>query len=196
MLKAENPNQHTSIFYEQDGDASLSFKQKEIAVGKYPPFNQSPKNSNTFKIVLHGSNTALPKEIDKGLNSTNSKARISLSLWMNASFDSRCSVKKCSCTFSGNVIPRANSEQDINKLSNIAMAVVFNDTILDVVLNIVNLLVIELSDAIACWSWASCIPEILNGANEEEPNQGNNPIIPAVLVWYWSLRLDYPWQLN
>ncbi|CAK9154233.1 unnamed protein product [Ilex paraguariensis] len=72
----------------------------------------------------------------------------------------------------------------------------FNDTILDVVLNIVNLLVIELSDAIACWSWASCIPEILNGANEEEPNQGNNPIIPAVLVWYWSLRLDYPWQLN
>ncbi|CAK9154238.1 unnamed protein product [Ilex paraguariensis] len=85
MLKAENPNQHTNIFYEQDGDASLSFKQKEIEVGKYPPFNQSPKNSNTFKIVLHGSNTALPKEIGKGLNSTNSKARISLSLWMNAS---------------------------------------------------------------------------------------------------------------
>ncbi|CAK9186441.1 unnamed protein product [Ilex paraguariensis] len=82
-LKAQNPNQHTSILYDQHGDACLSFKHKEIAVGKYPPFNQSPKNSNTFRIVLNGSKIALPKEIEKGMKNKNSKEHVLLSLSMN-----------------------------------------------------------------------------------------------------------------
>lgn len=82
-LKAENPNGISSISYEKGGDASLSFKEHKLATGNYPTFNQAYKNSKVFDIVLHGSKTALPKEIDESLKSKKSNVHISLSLSMN-----------------------------------------------------------------------------------------------------------------
>lgn len=85
LLKVENPNPHTSIFYGKNGDASLSFRHKEIACGKYPNFDQGPKNSTIFKMILHGSKIALPEEMAQSMNHTKKKAHISLSLSINVS---------------------------------------------------------------------------------------------------------------
>ncbi|KAK3019887.1 hypothetical protein RJ639_004195 [Escallonia herrerae] len=93
-VKAENPNKYTRILHGQDGDASLSFKQKEIAVGKYPNFDQAPKNSTAFKIVLHGSNVALPREVERSMNSTASKVHVSLALGINVSVRAKIWVFK------------------------------------------------------------------------------------------------------
>lgn len=83
-LKAKNPNDQTSFSYDQEGDASLSFKGKEIAKGKYPCFDQGTKKSNDFKMILKSTNIVLPKEIEKSLKGKDSKATISLSLTLNA----------------------------------------------------------------------------------------------------------------
>ncbi|KAM7514581.1 hypothetical protein LguiA_004164 [Lonicera macranthoides] len=83
-LKAKNPNDQTSFSYDQDGDASLSFKGKEIAQGKCPSFDQGTKKSNDFKMILKSTNIVLPKEIEKSLKGKDSKATISLSLSLNA----------------------------------------------------------------------------------------------------------------
>ncbi|XP_030545194.1 NDR1/HIN1-like protein 13 [Rhodamnia argentea] len=68
-LKVENPNPYTSFIYEQGGVISLSFKQKAVATGKFTPFDQDRKSSKAIDIVLNGSNTALPKEMQKSLTS-------------------------------------------------------------------------------------------------------------------------------
>ncbi|GFY85820.1 hypothetical protein Acr_04g0005580 [Actinidia rufa] len=81
-LKAENPCQRVRILYDEGGDASLFFKQQEIATGKYPTFDQAPQNSTVFKMIFRGSKITLPKEMEKSIKSTNQKVHISLSISM------------------------------------------------------------------------------------------------------------------
>lgn len=49
-LGCKNPNQHTSIFYGQNGDASLSFRSKEIATGKTRYLIKAQKVQLPFKL--------------------------------------------------------------------------------------------------------------------------------------------------
>ncbi|KAF8024904.1 hypothetical protein BT93_F1909 [Corymbia citriodora subsp. variegata] len=67
-LKVKNPNAYT-MTYEQGGVVSLAFKQKAVAKGKYAPFDQAGKTSKVVDIVLKGSSTALPKEMQESLKS-------------------------------------------------------------------------------------------------------------------------------
>ncbi|GFZ10037.1 hypothetical protein Acr_21g0006360 [Actinidia rufa] len=82
VLTSENPYQLVRILYDEGGDASLSFAQQEIATGKYPTFEQGPQNSTVFKMILRGSKLALPKEMEKSMESANQKVHISLSISM------------------------------------------------------------------------------------------------------------------
>ncbi|KAA8522491.1 hypothetical protein F0562_013148 [Nyssa sinensis] len=51
-LKSNNPNDNARISYNHGGDATLSFRQQEIAVGTYPTFDQGPKNSTVFRVKI------------------------------------------------------------------------------------------------------------------------------------------------
>ncbi|XP_009615539.1 NDR1/HIN1-like protein 13 [Nicotiana tomentosiformis] len=84
-IEAKNPNQRSRIlYYEEDGDVSLYFKQKKIAQGNFPDLDQGPKSSTDIKVILHnGKIDQLPKEVEKNMNSTNSNQHLSLSLSMD-----------------------------------------------------------------------------------------------------------------
>ncbi|XP_021817295.1 NDR1/HIN1-like protein 13 [Prunus avium] len=87
-LEARNPNSRVAIVYKDGGGASLYFKQKKIANGKYPSLYQGSGKSKEVALVLHGSNMKLPKEIEKSLESSHSSTykkghRVSLSLNMD-----------------------------------------------------------------------------------------------------------------
>ncbi|KAL3514100.1 hypothetical protein ACH5RR_026817 [Cinchona calisaya] len=79
-LKVDNPNKHKTIFYDEDSHVTLSFKQKEIADGKFLIFDQDARNSTILPIALQGSSKLLPQEIVTSKNSTQSKIGIPLSL--------------------------------------------------------------------------------------------------------------------
>lgn len=81
-IKVLNPNKHHGISYNQDGSNNvvLFLKKKEIGEGKFPKLDQFSKGSTIINVILHGSNSKLPKEIST--SKTHSKKRISLSLSM------------------------------------------------------------------------------------------------------------------
>ncbi|KAF5746808.1 hypothetical protein HS088_TW06G00983 [Tripterygium wilfordii] len=79
-LNINNPNPKAGIIYKQGGSTSLSFRQREIARGKYPKFYQDRDSSSLIGVVLDGSKFVLPKEIEKSMKS---KMIVSLSLNMN-----------------------------------------------------------------------------------------------------------------
>ncbi|KAI6689337.1 hypothetical protein NL676_026165 [Syzygium grande] len=83
-LKVENPNAYSSFIYEQGGVVSLAFKQKAIATGKYTPFDQDQKTSKAVDVVLNGSNTVLPKEMQESLASNQkTKNHVTFALTVN-----------------------------------------------------------------------------------------------------------------
>ncbi|CAI9116329.1 OLC1v1017444C1 [Oldenlandia corymbosa var. corymbosa] len=86
-VQVENPNKYKVVTYDpqRDSDVRLKFKEKEIAKGKFPSnFDQDPKNTTTFGIVLRGGSN-LPKETTQSTNNgnKNSKSGIPLTLSMN-----------------------------------------------------------------------------------------------------------------
>ncbi|KAK3425879.1 hypothetical protein EUGRSUZ_F02438 [Eucalyptus grandis] len=83
-LKVENPNTYSSFTYKQGGAVSLAFKQKAIAMGKFVAFDQDRKTSKAVDIVLKGSNTALPKEMQKSLRSKKTKNHLTFALHVDA----------------------------------------------------------------------------------------------------------------
>ena len=82
-IRAKNLNEIMGIDYKAGGVASLSFKQRGIAKGKYPSFKQDSKKSTSFRVDFHGSNIVLPKEIEKSMKSQKPKIKVSLSLKMD-----------------------------------------------------------------------------------------------------------------
>lgn len=84
-FRANNPNAKIGILYKEGGVASLSFRQREIAVGKYPNFYQDNKNSKQFRIVFHGSNdiAMLPTEIEQSMTSHYPKVLVTFSVKMD-----------------------------------------------------------------------------------------------------------------
>lgn len=82
-IRAKNSNEIVGIDYKAGGVASLSFKQRGIAKGKYPSFKQDSKKSTSFRVDFHGSNIVLPKEIQKSMKSPKPKIKVSLSLKMD-----------------------------------------------------------------------------------------------------------------
>ncbi|KAJ7945387.1 Late embryogenesis abundant protein [Quillaja saponaria] len=81
-LTAKNPNAKMGINYEKDGQASLAYKDKNVADGDFPTLYQEQDMSKKVKISLVGSNKALPGEMDKSMNHKNSNIPISLDLNM------------------------------------------------------------------------------------------------------------------
>lgn len=81
-IKAVNSNKRVGILYKEGGVVSLSFRKQEIAVGKYPTFFHDHKNTTTLNLVLHGSNVALPKEIENGMKRESSKVHVLFTLKM------------------------------------------------------------------------------------------------------------------
>ncbi|KAF5740214.1 hypothetical protein HS088_TW11G00280 [Tripterygium wilfordii] len=79
-LNVNNRNPKAGIIYKQGGHASLSFRQQEIATGKYPKFYQERDSSSLIGVLLDGSKFVLPKEIEK---SRKSRGIVSLSLNMD-----------------------------------------------------------------------------------------------------------------
>jgi uncharacterized protein YpmB len=82
-ITAKNPNTIVGIYYKEGAVATLSFKQKEIAKGKYPTFYQDHKNSTVFVIDFRGSNVVLPKKIEKSMKTQKPKVHVNLSLKMD-----------------------------------------------------------------------------------------------------------------
>jgi hypothetical protein len=79
-LRVKNPNEFMGIYYRSGGVATLSFKGKKIAKGKFPRSYQDMKKSTKIKVVLKGSNTTLPRQIDKSVKDKKSKLPIFLAL--------------------------------------------------------------------------------------------------------------------
>ncbi|KAK9272446.1 hypothetical protein L1049_002819 [Liquidambar formosana] len=82
-LKAKNPNKRMGVYYQGGGGASLAFKKQKIATGKFPALHQEAEHSSTVKVVLTGSDAALPLEIEKSMKDEKSKVPVSLALTMN-----------------------------------------------------------------------------------------------------------------
>ncbi|XP_057972609.1 NDR1/HIN1-like protein 13 [Malania oleifera] len=83
-LLATNPNSRMGIYYERDGRATLSFKEKQIATGEFPAFFQESKNSRTVPVVVAGSGKDLPHEVQERLKDKNSTAVVSLGFMVEA----------------------------------------------------------------------------------------------------------------
>ncbi|XP_048426874.1 NDR1/HIN1-like protein 13 [Pyrus x bretschneideri] len=83
-LKVNNPNGH-GINYEGSEGASLLLKEKRIGKGKFPLKKQEKDSSATVKLVLDGSKGALPREVEKSIENTNSKMHLPLTLKMDLS---------------------------------------------------------------------------------------------------------------
>ncbi|KAM1052764.1 hypothetical protein ACFX13_000358 [Malus domestica] len=83
-VKVNNPNGH-GINYEGSEGASLLLKEKSIGKGKFPLKKQEKDSSATVKLVLDGSKGALPREVEKSIENTNSKMHLPLTLKMDLS---------------------------------------------------------------------------------------------------------------
>ncbi|KAM7529261.1 hypothetical protein LguiB_032671 [Lonicera macranthoides] len=70
LFKANNPNERMGISYKKGGKTSLSFKNDKVAKGDFPSFSQESKDSTLQEVTLAASRGALPKEIERGINST------------------------------------------------------------------------------------------------------------------------------
>lgn len=79
-LEAQNPNAETGILYKEGGVASLRFKESQIAHGKYPSVHQGKKKTVAVPMVLKGSNSRLPEEMKKSLQTGNTKVHVSFLL--------------------------------------------------------------------------------------------------------------------
>ncbi|KAJ6930476.1 NDR1/HIN1-like protein 13 [Populus alba x Populus x berolinensis] len=62
-LNVHNSNRRSSILYQQGGAVSLSFRQQNVATGKFPTFHQGHKNSTDIGIVLKGTGVGNVKPI-------------------------------------------------------------------------------------------------------------------------------------
>ncbi|KAG5573292.1 hypothetical protein H5410_063058 [Solanum commersonii] len=86
-IEAKNTNQMSRISYNYRGDRGISlfFKQKNIARGDFPELEQDPKSLIDFEVILgNGDIDKLPEEVERSMNSTNSKnQRLCLSLSMD-----------------------------------------------------------------------------------------------------------------
>ncbi|XP_006360305.1 uncharacterized protein At1g08160-like [Solanum tuberosum] len=86
-IEAKNTNQMSRISYNYKGDGGISlyFKQKNIARGDFPELEQDPKSLIDFEVILgNGDKDKLPEEVERSMNSTNSKnQRLYLSLSMD-----------------------------------------------------------------------------------------------------------------
>jgi hypothetical protein len=82
-LNVHNSNRRSSILYQQGGAVSLSFRQQNVATGKFPTFHQGHKNSTDIGIVLKGTGVGLPKDVQNSLRNRKSKVPDSFSLKMN-----------------------------------------------------------------------------------------------------------------
>ena len=83
-LKVNNPNGH-GINYEGSEGASLLFKEKSIGKGKFSLKKQEKDSSANVKLVLDGSKGALPREVEKSMENTDSKVHLPLTLKMDLS---------------------------------------------------------------------------------------------------------------
>lgn len=79
-LRAKNPNNFMGIYYRTGGVATLSFKGKKIAKGKFPRPYQDMKKSTKINVVLKGSNAPLPRQMEKSMKDKKSKKPIILAL--------------------------------------------------------------------------------------------------------------------
>lgn len=120
-LMDENPNPLAGISYEEDGQASLSCKAREIAAGKYPPLNQVGKETSSVKLILEGLAVKQPEDIQKSMTNTKSKIQVSFSLEMDVPAKMRIGMLKSglfkftvSCNF---VVDTLEKNQAIRVLS-------------------------------------------------------------------------------
>lgn len=91
-LKVNNPNGH-GINYEGSEGAFLAFKEKTIGKGKFPLKKQGGHDSTAVKLVLDGSKGPLPRDVEKSMEDSDSKANLSLSLKMDLSVKAKGFIK-------------------------------------------------------------------------------------------------------
>lgn len=66
-MRVRNPSKGMGFSYEAGGKTVVLHKGVHIAAGTTPALVQGPKNTTTFRLVLHGSNMLLTKVIDMSL---------------------------------------------------------------------------------------------------------------------------------
>ncbi|XP_060171305.1 NDR1/HIN1-like protein 13 [Lycium barbarum] len=127
-IEAKNPNQRSRITYNYkgDGDISLYFKQKKIGHGNFPDLDQEPESSNDFEVILGNKNVdKLPEDVERSMNSTNSKQRLSLSVSIDVlikfkvwGISSKIKNIGASCSFSVNTMTKnshVNNQKCLSK---------------------------------------------------------------------------------
>ncbi|KAK7247437.1 hypothetical protein RIF29_42320 [Crotalaria pallida] len=82
FLWVKNPNNRLGFDYESDAVVSLSFEGTKVAMGKFPTLEQVHDASSKVKVVLTGTNKALPKDMDKSMKDEKYKTPVSLSMDM------------------------------------------------------------------------------------------------------------------
>ncbi|XP_071693192.1 NDR1/HIN1-like protein 13 [Rutidosis leptorrhynchoides] len=79
-LRSKNTNGHSVVIFEKGGNTVLSFRDRHVAKGKFPSFEQDTDSLEIMKLKLvSGSGKTLPKMIGNSINGT-SNAPIKLSL--------------------------------------------------------------------------------------------------------------------
>ncbi|XP_050379636.1 NDR1/HIN1-like protein 13 [Argentina anserina] len=76
-LKAVNPNDKMSIRFNDGGGTSLLYGQKGIAKGKFSHDELDDDESDVLKLVLNGTITALPSDVQESIEDTSSNTTTS-----------------------------------------------------------------------------------------------------------------------
>ncbi|WOL18525.1 hypothetical protein Cni_G27322 [Canna indica] len=79
MLSVENPSRRMGYSYEAGGQAAVVVGEgARIAAGTTPALRQGSRNTTSFRLVVRGLNTLLPKEIERSMKG--SKDAVALEL--------------------------------------------------------------------------------------------------------------------
>ncbi|XP_022132124.1 NDR1/HIN1-like protein 13 [Momordica charantia] len=87
-LKLKNPNGSGAISFKQGGRASVSFKDQDVATGKFPAVRQPHDSSQDVALALPTAKS-LPKEIQKSFKNNKTKRHVSLTLYMKLSAETK-----------------------------------------------------------------------------------------------------------